>query len=422
VWEHGKLQVRPFWSITSDPANITVSVDEAAETLDAHLARAVELQMMSEVPLGTFCSGGVDSGLVSAHASRLSPHQLMTFSVGFEDPEWDESALAADTAKRFATDHHCVIARPEEFESLLSKLIWYHDEPLSHPNSVPLYVLSAFARKRVTVVLTGEGSDELFAGYPRYHIARLRGRLDPVPRHGLAVLGGIVGLLPGHKADRLASLLPLSFADSVIFNSAYADPSLVRALTGCDINDVIGHRRRMLEESFVPGDPLSTISRYELRTYLVCLLDRMDRMAMASGLEGRVPFLDVPLAEWALRLHSSLKLGLRENKRVVKRAAQGLLSPKITGGRKSGFGMPLDAWFRQREFARLVAKLQDPNHPATECLDYATVAKILREHTSGAADHGEVLWLIANVYLWHEVQGESRRQWAPPQAAAAVRV
>ncbi len=414
VWERSRLSVHSFWNPTSATNSGPKSVDEAVESLDALLARSVQSQMMSEVPLGSFCSGGVDSGLVTAYASKAAPHTMHTFSVGFDDPAWDESALARDTATRYGTEHHNVTARPQEFESLLLSLVWHHDEPLSHPNSVPLYLLSKFARQRVTVVLTGEGSDELFCGYPRYHIARLRQSLNVLPAYLRGALAGFAGFAPGHRARRVADLLPMPLADSYIFNSCFVDPALVQRLTGIALTDVIGERRRLLH---LQQDSISTLSQYEIRTYLSCLLDRMDRMSMASSLESRVPFLDVPLAEWALALPSNLKLHGKRNKWTVKRLAERYLSPNIVHGPKSGFGVPLGDWFRSRTFAGLMARLEDPSHAAAQHFDRKVLAGIVAQHSAGQVDHGELLWLLCNVYLWYEVQ---TGLYAPATGAAAL--
>ena len=187
----------------------------------------------------------------------------------------------------------------EHYHDALARLIWHHDEPLGHPNSVLIALLSVYARERVTVVLTGEGSDEIFGGYPRHHIVRanaLAGHLPRWMREGAAALLTAVG---GRRTRMLAAHLPLPFAEAVVLNSAYLSPALVERLTGTSPRDVVGLRIAEAESLAVPGNPAASISRYDQRAYLPCLLDRMDRMTMACGLEGRVPFLDVGLAEWA---------------------------------------------------------------------------------------------------------------------------
>jgi asparagine synthase (glutamine-hydrolysing) len=402
-WEGGRLNVRRYWSVTERSVSESATLPEAADALEALLDRSVQSQLMSDVPLGTFCSGGVDSGLVTAYAARHSTGALHTFSVGFDDPAWDETPLARGTAARFNTQHHVLRVRGDTFAESLSRLIWYHDEPLSHPNSMPLYMLSEYARRYVKVVLTGEGADELFGGYPRYHLARVGAAAARWPRWASIVAGQVARSLPGHRAALVARLLPRTFEDAILLNSAYVDPHVVEALTGRLLDDATAERRRLVHDSVVPNDPLASISRYELQTYLGCALDRMDTMSMASGLEGRVPFLDVPLAEWGLSLPSSLKLSGRSTKRVLKLLAERTLSPEITRGRKSGFGLPLNAWFRSGPLASLLDRLRDPSHPAAVHFDRRMLGALVESHLRGSADHGEILWLLSNVYLWHEV-------------------
>jgi asparagine synthase (glutamine-hydrolysing) len=401
AFERGRVTVTPFWTPPLDEGP-PMSLDEAAEGLDGLLRGAVTAQMMSDVPLGTFCSGGVDSGLVSTFAAGASSHTLQTFAVGFEDRSWDERALAADTARRIKSDHHVVMAEPREFLGLLPRLIWHHDEPLSHPNSVPLYQLSRFAREFVTVILTGEGADELFCGYPRYHVARWRGAAEPVPRVVRELVATLVAAGPGHRLAKVANSLRDDRDDSILFNSAYVEPELVGRLSRGPIAGALDDRRALLARARSNDGVVGTLSRYELLTYVSCALDRIDRMSMAASLEGRVPFLDISLVEWGLRVAGRLKLSGRENKRVVKRVGERYLSPAITRGAKSGFGIPLDAWFRSPVFAPLLARLRDPAHPAAELFDQTVLQRIVAEHASGTRDRGEALWLLGNVYVWAE--------------------
>ena len=403
IWEAGRLSLRRYWFPSRSVEQSTLTLDEAVRQLGSTLETAVRGQLISDVPLGAFCSGGVDSGLVTTYAAR-GTSGFQSFSVGFDDPGWDESARARDTAARAGADHHVIVSRPESLEQVLQRLIYFHDEPLSHPNSVPLYELSGLARQHVKVVLTGEGADELFGGYPRYHVARLRGSVELVPKSLRVATAKIIGALPGHRADKAASLLPLSLEDSILLNSAYVDPELVARLTGSDVSGAFDARRALIAETVDERDVVASMTRYELLTYLQCALDRIDRMSMAHGLEGRVPFLDLPVVEFALRLPSSLKLGLRSNKRVLKGLARGVLSERIVRGPKSGFGLPLDAWFRGPQLGGLLRRISDSSHPAATCFDRSVLDTIIREHRSRARNHGEALWLLANVFLWHEEQ------------------
>jgi asparagine synthase (glutamine-hydrolysing) len=403
VWQDGRLDIRRYWAPAVPERRPQPDLDVASHELDAQLERAVKGQLISDVPLGAFCSGGVDSGLVTTYAARGS-RGFQTFSVGFEDAAWDETALARDTAQRAGADHHVIVAKAEALERLLPRLIHYHDEPLSHPNSLPLYVLSELARQYVTVVLTGEGADELFCGYPRYHLARLRGAFERVPGVVSNGAAALLRRLPGHRSEKAALVLPSSLDDSILLNSAYVDPALVAELTGAPVTSALDARRQLVAETRVADDPVAWLSRYELLTYLTCCLDRMDRMSMAHGLEGRVPFLDIELVEWGLALPSRLKLGMRQNKRVVKQLARTVLNPAIVQGPKSGFGLPLAAWFRGSQLQSVKDRLLDPTHPAAAHFDRAVLQRVVREHESGARDYGELLWLLTNVYLWVEAQ------------------
>jgi asparagine synthase (glutamine-hydrolysing) len=404
IWEDGALTLRRFWALPSYLQGSILADDEVADTLGDHLRVAVESQMAGAAPLGAFCSGGIDSGLVTGYAAAKSAERLPTFSVGFHEPGWDETSLARDTAARFGTDHRVLMVGPEEVRSCLPRLIWHHDEPLGQPNAAAIYLLGRLARESVAIILAGEGADELFGGYPRYQIARLQSTFNRLPRGGKEILALLARAMPGHRAARLADLLPHSFEDSLLFNSAYVNPELVSALTGAPITAALAERRRLLGDTLLPGDPIASISRYELLTYLGSALDRLDRMVMANGMEARLPFLDLRLLDWALSLGSSHKIRRWENKRVVKRLARRMLSPRVTGGRKSGFGLPLADWFRSPSFSDLLARLEDKTHPAAIHFERPILQRILREHRSGAVDQSEILWLLSNVYLWHEVR------------------
>ena len=420
VWEHGELRVSSYWEPPREVADRSAERDPEV-AFDGLLGAAVDRQLMSDVPLGTFCSGGIDSGLVTAFAADATAGPIHTFSVGFENPAWDETPLARDTSRRYGTKHHDLTLSPNDIPALLSALVWHNDEPLSHPNSVPLYLLSRLAREQVTVVLTGEGSDELFCGYPRYQIARLRGALRRVPHPVLRVISGVLARATAHRAQLLAELLPHDIEHSILLNSRDLSPALVGALTGTDPVDAFDERRTLLQRVTVAGDPLATLSRYEMSTYLGCALDRMDKMSMAASLEGRVPFLDVPLVEWASRLASRDKMRGTHGKLVVKAVASRRLSSRIVNGPKSGFGLPLGEWFRTRAFAPLIDRLRDESHPAAALFDRSVVSELVQSHVSGAADYSAALWALINVYTWHEVaSGQSVSSL--PAASRALRV
>ncbi len=402
VWERGSLSIHEYWSPPTPQPDGALTFDQAVDQLEEHLETAVRSQLMSEVPLGTYCSGGVDSGLTSLYSARQMTSQLQTFSVGFSDTEWDETPLAMDTARRIGSNHRVLTADPAEFLRVLPKLIWHHDEPLGHPNSVLIALLSEFARRHVTVVLTGEGSDELFGGYPRHHIAQITGLAKRWPDVLQRLGASAFARFGGRKGRLLANSMELSVHEAIVMNSALLHPASVERISGTSARSMIDVRVAEAERLSVSGDTMSSISRYDQRFYLPALLDRMDRMTMAHSLEGRVPFLDVPLAEWASRVPSSFKLGAFENKRVVKQLADRYLSEKITRGPKSGFGVPFGTWLRSPHWKPLVDRLLDGTHPASSLIDHHEVRTIVNRHMKGERDHGDELWLLSNLYLWSE--------------------
>lgn len=408
VWAEGRLTERRYWFPPPPSVGPGPRLVEAADRLGQLLEQSVCSQLMSDVPLGTFCSGGIDSGLVTGYAAAHAADRLNTYTVSFDDPAWDETALAAETARRFGAEPHVLPARPEQILEAWPSLLWYHDEPLSHPNSIAIFLLSRYARQAVKVVLTGEGSDELFGGYPRYQIARLSGILDRLPAPARSLVERLSGRVPTHRARRLAELVRYEGMDAVIFNATALPPALVEGLAGSPPVGCLDERRALAEAARVPGDMVATLTRYEALTYLPCLLDRMDRMTMAASLEARVPFLDLPLAEWAGALPSRLKVKGTDSKRLVRRHAEKLLSSAIVRRRKSGFGLPLGEWLRERSAQGIVARLQDRGHPATGWLDGREVGRLVDAHRRGA-DQAEALWLVANFYLWCETWLEGRQ-------------
>lgn len=403
VWEGGELKLSRFWSPPVPHPDLQLSEGRAVQLLDEYLEDAVRMQLMSDVPLGTFCSGGVDSGLTSWYAARHSVSPLHTFSVGFNESEWDETRLARDTAARIGSQHHVLVASSDAFAESLPRSIWHHDEPLGHPNSVLISLLSGYAREHVTVVLTGEGSDELFGGYPRHQIISLSERLRRLPRPARSVVVQALRQFGGRKGGLLANATSLPEWQAVAINASLLEQRTVEQLTGASAADVVEQRVAHIAELAIPNDPLATVTRYDQLYYLPALLDRMDRMTMAFGLEGRVPFLDVRLAEWASKVPTSLKISRLENKRVVKALADRYLSPQVVRGPKSGFGVPFGQWLRtEKSWRQYAERLTSSGNRASQFLDTAMLATAAEDHMAGRAKKDDLLWQSLNVILWHE--------------------
>jgi asparagine synthase (glutamine-hydrolysing) len=389
---------RQYWSAQSLVPQFQGDYHEAVESLDAILNQAVARQLMSDVPLGTFCSGGIDSSLTSAIAARHSSRAINTFSVGFHEAAYDESAYAKMAARACGSVHHELRIDEAEYASLLPQLIWHHDLPLNFANSVHIYAVSTLARKHVTVVLTGEGADELFGGYPRYYIPRLLGHFNRIPK---ALRGGILGLLkngPDHRLRKLGSFAGRSADEVLLFNCTGIDAAAVQRLVRFPLS--LEFRSACINEARRSGlDEVSALAQLDFQTYLVSILNRQDKMSMATSIEARVPFLDNELIDFARSLPLSFKQTLKHRKRVLKDVALRYLPKEIIYRRKSGFGVPLPQWFAGKgPMATLLSESLEAN--TSSWFDAKTLRQLLDEHRAGTADHSELLWGVLNLQLW----------------------
>jgi asparagine synthase (glutamine-hydrolysing) len=392
-----------YWSVEQAHSRNTLSYGQAVDGLDTVLREAVERQMMSDVPLGTFCSGGIDSSLVTAIAARASGRAINTFSVGFHEADFDETRYARMVASRYGTDHHEIKLDANQFAERLPGLVWQNDLPLNFPNSVQIFAVSELAKQTVTVVLTGEGADELFGGYPRYYIPRLLGYLSwlplPLRRAALSVLAPI----RDHRVQKLRLYAGQSESELLVRNPTATDPELVRAL--CSAPPDMDYRRACVSAGQALGlSGVDNLMHLDLRTYLVSILNRQDKMSMAASVEARVPFLDNEVVDFALGLPLSYKQTARQRKRVLMSVARRYLPDAVVDRRKSGFGVPLDAWMRgDGPLAEQVASL--PSDPGVEeFFNRDTLAGLVKRHRAGA-DHSDLLWSVLNFAQWRRQFG-----------------
>jgi asparagine synthase (glutamine-hydrolysing) len=247
-------RLTPFWTATAVPAPFTGDYRSAVEQLDTALNAAVRRQLMAEVPLGTFCSGGIDSSLTTAIAARHSSQQVNTFSVGFAEAGYDESAYAEMAARHCGTRHHTLQVDEARFAQLLPQLTWHHDLPLNFANSVHIYAVSELARQHVTVVLTGEGADELFGGYPRYYVPRIADALRQLPALLRAPLRAALRLGGGHRTEKILRALAQSREDALVFNSTGIDGATVDALLRQGrLTDALAFRRECASRALAAG-------------------------------------------------------------------------------------------------------------------------------------------------------------------------
>lgn len=392
---------KQYWSASEPKALFTGSYEDAVNALDAALNRAVSRQLMSEVPLGTFCSGGIDSSLTTAIAAQHTSHPINTFSVGFDDSAFDESAYARSVARACGTKHHELRLSEQEFAELLPELIWHHDLPLNFANSVHIYAISRLARESVTVVLTGEGADELFGGYPRYYIPRLLQIAARVPAAIRKPLFALLAHAPDHRMRKLAHVGQQSLRSSLLFNSTATDHNLALSALNQTEPLSLAVREACIDNAAREGsDILSTVSLLDLQTYLVSILNRQDKMSMATSLEARVPFLDNEIVDLAQSLPVHFKQTFRHRKRVLKSVAARYLPAEIINRRKSGFGVPLQNWFAgSGPMSGLLDETLNSD-AITSLFDNALLSRLVAEHRSGGKDHSEFLWSVLNLGLW----------------------
>jgi asparagine synthase (glutamine-hydrolysing) len=405
------LRTRRYWQLPGPSEEPRASMAERAEGVRAALGKAVRSHLMSDVPLGLFLSGGIDSSALAALMAPMVSQPIQTFSVGFDDPRANELAYARMMARAVGATHREIVVSPAQFFDALPRLVWHEDEPIATPASVPLYFVSKLARDHVTVVLTGEGSDELLLGYNKYRVTAWNERLGrtyrgAVPGPVRDLIGGAIARAPrriGRYASR--SFLMRSMDPRALFyenfapfteaaqRSLLADPSLL----GHDpYADSLAHYHG------APGGTVDRMSHADLQTYLVELLMKQDQMSMATSIESRVPFLDHEFVEHVASMPARFKLSGVTTKAVLRRALRGIVPAAILSRRKMGFPVPLGGWFAG-PFRRAVDDFVLGERARGRGLFAApAVSRLVDEHLSGI-DRGTQIWLLVNLEIWHRI-------------------
>ena len=396
---------KQYWTHDVGARSTNINVEDAAEELDELLNDAVKIRLMSEVPLGTFCSGGVDSSLLTAIAARHVGQPINTFSVGFHESGYDETSYARLVSSKYGTQHHEVRLTSREFADALPKLIYLNDEPLHFANSVHIFAVSQLAKQFVTVVLTGEGADELFCGYPRYHIPRIVRKLQANPAIYIPLLKLAHLVTRDHRFEKILMQRRRDTKDLILMNGATNALGVVDRVMRAGVERNIEFRTDVARFEGEENDLLDMLSVSDQQTYLVSILNRQDKMSMGASVEARVPFIDYRIVEFANRLHSRAKTRGLGTKQIVKRVAERYLPKDVVHRRKSGFGVPLKQWFMANQpLGNLAAELFSTSDDA-EYINVPALEEILIAHQKNHKDYSEILWTAVNFLKWKSVYG-----------------
>lgn len=422
----GDIKVRQYWDVpqygTTDPGS-----DEAClEEMERRLEEAVRIRLISDVPLGAMLSGGVDSSIVVALMARCSSAAVKTFSIGFGKADFNEAEYARLVAERFQTDHHELIVDPD-IAATLNQLTAMMEEPFGDSSMIPTYYVSRLARENVTVALSGDGGDELFAGYDRYIVNWKRRHYDFIPPAiGALYRNHLYGRLPSHlKGRKFAwnitlpsrdryldgiSFLPALHREQSLFSREFAE--MARTLT--DPFEQFEH----YYDHAPATDQLSRLMYLDTKTYLTAdILTKVDRMSMATSLEARCPILDHEFVEWVAGLPLKYKFRDGTRKYMFKKLAERLgIPPALLHRRKQGFSLPLVHWMRKELKDGLLGILLEPRTLQRGYFEPQAIRTVMKEHVQGTRDRAGVLWMLLIFELWHrnflEVGGAGRDRGA----------
>ena len=437
TWRDGELTICRYWDVDFSKGDAESRDDKTYVEQWSELFReSVRLRLMADVPLGMFLSGGIDSSAIAAVMSGMVSEPIKTFSVAFAEREANELEYARLIADAYKTNHHEIVVRPEQFFAVLPSLVWHEDEPLAHPSSVALYFVSRLAAEHVKVVLTGEGSDELLAGYGRYRktilnlaLGQRYQKLTPAGLRGV-VRNQIQGLPSSRMRQRLLrTFLSVSpDIENIYFDNFAVFPvATQRQLLTKHAREKIGELepyagvRAVLEQANATS-LLDRLLYVDIKTYLQELLMKQDQMSMATSVESRVPFLDHKLVEFSCSLPDRLKLRGGTTKYILRQAMKQVLPPSILARPKMGFPVPIGAWFRGQYSSIVDEYVLSERARARGLFEPEFVRSLVKRHKAGE-DHAERLWALVNFEIWQRqfFDGEGTRH-SPEVAAEALAI
>ncbi len=409
----GNITTRKYWDIPIEVDDTPRSRADDVRRFRELLEESVRLRLMADVPLGVFLSGGIDSSVIAALMARMIDRPLQTFSVAFADRACNELEYAREVSRAIGAEAHEIVIDDRDFFTALPRLLWHEDEPIAHPSSVPLYFVSSLAREHVKVVLTGEGSDELLAGYGRYPRALFNWRAGSiysrtVPAAIRSRLAESVASLPGTLGRYVRrSFVGVDHTPEHAFfdNFAAINLSTQRRVLSPRVAPMVSPKVAYgpsMAYFNTPGDDAGVLSRFlyaDLKGYLVELLMKQDQMSMAASIESRVPFLDHHLVEFAARLPADRKLSGFSTKRILREAAADILPHRILTRRKMGFPVPFASWLRGN-WGDVVREVLLDRRSRQRGLTVTTTLEQMFAPEARTA-HADVIWTLFNLELWY---------------------
>lgn len=415
IWEKGNIAIKKYWDIPKMEFQ-DIGIDEAASTLKDLLLHAVKRRLMSDVPLGVFLSGGIDSSTITAMMTRLMPpKQVKSFSIAFEEKTFDESSYARQVAEFLGTDHHEQMCTPQDLISLIPEIQSFLDEPLGDNSIVPTYALSKFTRRHVTVALGGDGGDELFAGYPTFqaekyaHVYRMipgfirRGVVEPLTKKLRVSDENISFDFKAKQFVKGAGIEDLT--RHLVWMGSFAPEEQNRLMVGGAVDDIFDDVERHAQRAAAlsPGNRLLYIYK---KLYLnEDILVKVDRASMGTSLEVRAPFLDRHVVEFVSRLPYKMKLHGFTMKYLLKKAVGDMLPKGIAVRAKKGFGVPMAKWLKG-PLKEMMQDLLNADRIGREgFFNSGEIQRLMDDHLSGRVDNRMKLWTLMAFELWYERWG-----------------
>ena len=407
TWQDGRIAIEPYWQAGTEET-FTGTEEDAVDELKHVLMDAVKAHLISEVPLGAFLSGGIDSGLVVALMSKVSGAQVKTFSIGFDQPEYDELFYARQVAAHYDTDHHEEVVTPDGV-GILDTLVSHFDEPFGDASAVPTWYVSQLAAKHVTVALSGDGGDELFGGYDRYLQDPKVAAIDRYAPASVRQMAGLVSskLPQGAKGKRFLRHIANTDRGRYVDDVGFFDQDDKAALFSDGLRAQLGaidpeQQLMRVFDRYANLPWASQMMRFDIETYLPeDILTKVDRTSMAHSIETRVPLLDNRVIDFALTLPASMKIKDGRRKHVLKEVAERFLPAVLIDRKKQGFGVPLDVWFRGNLRELFADTLLSTRALERGYFHPSFVRDLVNDHVSGRRDHTLRLWQLVVLERWH---------------------